>query len=164
MSAVHLARVGLMYLYGAGQLSSPSYIAQGTTQLRHVDLPLTWWPLRLLLVAPSPPTGSVHGFLIGRLTLWLSACTIQFHMLKLQIVQYRELGTVLTVFHPWWSHCFCFALHFWQKWNLNKLVLQEPYCQFYEGYGMVHSVTVSELRLHDQEKDNFLCTKWRPYV
>lgn len=66
LSSLHLARAGLMYLYGAGQLSSHSYTAQGTAQLQHIDLPLTWWPLSLLLIDLKPPIDSpACGSLIG---------------------------------------------------------------------------------------------------
>lgn len=78
MSSLHSARAGLMYLYGAGQLSSPCYTAQGTAHLQHVDLPLTWWPLSLLLIDLLHPFGPACGFLLGvRLTWRLSVCSPQ---------------------------------------------------------------------------------------
>ena len=79
MSSLHLARAGLMYLYWAGQRSSPSYTAQETAQLQHIDPPLTWWPLSLLLIDLPPPIDSpACGSLIGKRMRWrLSVCTTQ---------------------------------------------------------------------------------------
>lgn len=41
IDSVQPDRVLLMYLYEEGQMSSPFYTAQGTTQLQNRDLPLT---------------------------------------------------------------------------------------------------------------------------
>lgn len=55
-----------MYLYEAGQLSSPSYTAQGTAQWQYRERPLTRWPLSLLLIDLSPLIDSpACGVLVG---------------------------------------------------------------------------------------------------
>lgn len=85
-----------MCLYGAGQLSSPFYTAQGTAQLQHVDLPLTWWPLSLLLTdLPPPIDGPACGFLTGGQTRW-------------------RLNTIF------WYHRFCSNMELWVDFSFKE--------------------------------------------
>lgn len=50
MSSLHSAEATLMYLYEGGQLSAPSYTAQGTAKLQHTGPPLT----------PRPPQSATE--------------------------------------------------------------------------------------------------------
>lgn len=103
MSSLHFARAGLMCLYGAGQLSSPCYTAQGTAHLQHIDLPLTRWPLSLLLIDLSPPIGPACGFFIrGKIEVEAFCLHNSTDMRRLLIVHYREPGaeTVSKMSHP----------------------------------------------------------------